>query len=95
IVSLIQQQSLSYSEFMSLFSQTICTLLFPATTNRFSLDFGDIWCQTLCNIIDAFPNTTSFTSLLDLIFNNSLHGSYVRDRLAIILAKLSCRLNSQ
>ncbi|CAF3653364.1 unnamed protein product [Rotaria sordida] len=95
IVSLIQQQSLSYSEFMSLFSQTICTLLFPATTNRFSLDFGDIWCQTLCNIIDAFPNTTSFTSLLDLIFNNSLHGSYVRDRLAIILAKLSCRLNPQ
>ncbi|CAF4699562.1 unnamed protein product [Rotaria sp. Silwood1] len=95
IVSMIQQQSLSYSEFMSLFSQMICALIFPTTTNRFSIDFGDIWCQALCNIIDAFPKTTSFTSLLDLIFNNSLHGSYVRDRLAIILAKLSCRLNSQ
>ncbi|CAF2512648.1 unnamed protein product [Rotaria sp. Silwood2] len=95
IVSMIQQQSLSYTEFMSLFSQMICALVFPTTTNRFSLDFGDIWCQGLCNIIDAFPNTTSFTTLLDLIFNNSLHGSYVRDRLAIILAKLSCRLSSQ
>ncbi|CAF3920027.1 unnamed protein product [Rotaria magnacalcarata] len=33
--------------------------------------------------------------LLDLVFNHSLHGSYVRDRLAMILAKLSTRLNSQ
>ncbi|UJR30668.1 hypothetical protein I4U23_018192 [Adineta vaga] len=94
IVSMIRQQSLSYSEFMSLFSQMICAFLFPTSTSRFSIDFGGIWCQGLCNMIDAFPNTTSFTSLLDLIFNRILHGSYVRDRLAIILAKLSCRLSS-
>ncbi|CAM4747455.1 unnamed protein product [Rotaria magnacalcarata] len=95
IVSMIEQKSLSYSEFMLLFSPMICKFVFPTTTNRFSMDFGNIWCQALCNIIDAFPNTTSINSLLDLVFNHSLHGSYVRDRLAMILAKLSTRLNSQ
>jgi hypothetical protein len=77
---MIQQQSLSYSEFMTLFAQMICAFIFPKTTNRFSIglirnyillkeefffkvDFGAIWCQALCNIIDAFPNTTSFTSV--------------------------------
>ncbi|CAF1057142.1 unnamed protein product [Adineta ricciae] len=95
IVLMIQQQALSYSDFMSCFSQMICGFLFPTTTNRFSTDFGGIWCQALCNTIDAFPSSTLFTSLLDLIFNRILHGSYVRDRLAIILAKLSYRLPSQ
>lgn len=37
ITSMIQDQSLSYSEFISLFSQMICALIFPASTNRFSL----------------------------------------------------------
>ncbi|CAF3242289.1 unnamed protein product [Rotaria socialis] len=95
IVCMIEQKLLSYSEFMLLFSPMICKFVFPTTTNRFSTDFGHIWCQALCNIIDAFPNTTSINSLLDLVFNHSLHGSYVRDRLAIILAKLSTRLNAQ
>ncbi|CAF1042986.1 unnamed protein product [Adineta steineri] len=94
ITSMIQQQLLPYSEFMSLFSQMICGFIFPTTINRFSIDFGAIWCQALCNMIDAFPTTTSFISLLDLIFTRILHGSYVRDRLAIVLAKLSCRLQS-
>ncbi|CAF1015603.1 unnamed protein product [Adineta steineri] len=94
ITSMIQQQLLPYSEFMSLFSQMICGFIFPTTINRFSIDFGAIWCQALCNMIDAFPSTTSFISLLDLIFTRILHGSYVRDRLAIVLAKLSYRLQS-
>jgi hypothetical protein len=29
----------------------------------FEIDFGAIWCEALCNIIDALPNTTSFTSV--------------------------------
>jgi hypothetical protein len=81
---MVQQESLSYSEFASLFSQMICTFVFPmTTTNRFSIgkkkermrnyiliqnhlfqvDFGAIWCEALCNIIDAFPNTTAITSV--------------------------------
>ncbi|CAF5225341.1 unnamed protein product, partial [Rotaria magnacalcarata] len=63
IVSMIEQKSLSYSEFMLLFSPMICKFVFPTTTNRFSMDFGNIWCQALCNIIDAFPNTTSINSV--------------------------------
>jgi hypothetical protein len=60
---MIQEQALSYSEFMSIFSQTICAFVFPTTTSRFSTDFGAIWCQALCDIIDVFPNTTSFNSV--------------------------------
>ena len=61
---MIEQQSLSYTEFFSLFSQMICAFAFPTTTNRFSIgekslfesktnfdfvvDFGAIWCQALC-----------------------------------------------
>ena len=77
---MVQDQSLSYSEFMSIFSEPICTFIFPATTSRFStgekransilnvgfvrvVDFGAIWCQALCHIIDAFSITTNVTSV--------------------------------
>lgn len=96
LTNLIRQQSLTYQEFLSNFSQIICTFIFPTTTNRFSIvDFGAIWCQALSDIIDVLPHTISLTSLLDLIFSRTLHGSYVRDRLANILAKLSTHLHSQ
>jgi len=61
---MIRQQSLTYQEFLSSFSQMISTFIFPTTTNRFSIvDFGAIWCQALCDIIDVLPHTTSLTSV--------------------------------
>lgn len=94
ILMMIETETLSFNDFLNQFSTMICPLIFPKTTNRFSTDFGSIWCQTLCKIIDKFTETSQNATLLDLFFQYSLHGSYVRDRLAVLLAVLAPRLPS-
>ena len=52
VVSMIQAQTLSYSEFFSIFCPMICAFIFPTTTNRFHISktFSKNWWKFICFI---------------------------------------------